>query len=51
MKNRRIAARRLLRFSKDRIGAIEEAYGLQPRLQAAQFYTPDFLPPVADRRI
>ncbi|MBR0670630.1 ABC transporter substrate-binding protein [Neoroseomonas soli] len=33
------------------IRAIEEAYGMQPRLQAAQFYTPDFLPPVADRRI
>ena len=33
------------------IRAVEEAYNLQPRLQAAQIYTPDFLPPVADRRI
>lgn len=33
------------------IQAVEEAYGMQPRLQAAQIYTPDFLPPAADRRI
>lgn len=33
------------------IRAVEEAYGLPARLQAAQIYTPDFLPPAADRRI
>ncbi|MCW8086040.1 ABC transporter substrate-binding protein [Sabulicella glaciei] len=33
------------------ITAVEEAYGLQPRLQAAQLYTADFLPPAADRRV
>ena len=33
------------------IRQVEEAYNLQPRLQAAQIYTPDFLPPAADRRI
>jgi NitT/TauT family transport system substrate-binding protein len=33
------------------IRAVEEAYNLQPRLQAAQIFTPDFLPPAADRRI
>ncbi|WP_170979600.1 ABC transporter substrate-binding protein [Roseomonas sp. HF4] len=33
------------------IRAVEEAYNLPPRLEAAQIYTPDFLPPVADRRI
>ncbi|MBR0648919.1 ABC transporter substrate-binding protein [Roseomonas terrae] len=33
------------------IQQVEEAYGLTPRLQGAQIYTPDFLPPAADRRI
>ncbi|MBR0659723.1 ABC transporter substrate-binding protein [Neoroseomonas oryzicola] len=33
------------------IRAVEEAYNLPPRLQAAQIYTPDFLPPVEARRI
>lgn len=33
------------------IRAVEEAYNLQPRLQASQIYTPDFLPPAADRAI
>ncbi len=33
------------------IVAVEEAYNLPPRLQAAQIYTPDFLPPLAERRI
>lgn len=33
------------------IRAVEEAYGLPARLQAAQIYTPDFLPPAAERRI
>lgn len=33
------------------IRAVEESYNLQPRLQAGQIYTPDFLPPAAERRI
>jgi NitT/TauT family transport system substrate-binding protein len=33
------------------IRAVEEAYGLPARLQAAQIYTPDFLPAAADRRV
>lgn len=33
------------------IRAVEEAYNLPPRLEAAQIYTPDFLPPAAARRI
>lgn len=33
------------------IRAVEDAYGLPARLQAAQIYTPDFLPPAAERRI
>ena len=33
------------------ITAVEEAFGLQPRVQAAQIYTAEFLPPAADRRI
>lgn len=33
------------------IRAVEEAYNLPPRLEAAQIYTPDFLPPAAERRI
>jgi NitT/TauT family transport system substrate-binding protein len=33
------------------IVAVEEAYNLAPRLQAAQIYTTEFLPPAADRRI
>jgi NitT/TauT family transport system substrate-binding protein len=33
------------------IRAVEEAYNLQPRVQAAQIYTPDFLPPAADRAV
>jgi NitT/TauT family transport system substrate-binding protein len=33
------------------IRAVEEAYGLPARLQAAEFYTPDFLPPAAERRV
>lgn len=33
------------------IRAVEGAYNMPARLQAAQIYTPDFLPPVADRRI
>ncbi len=31
--------------------AVEQAYNLPPRLQAAQIYTDGFLPPAADRRI
>ena len=33
------------------IRAVEEAYNLQPKVQAAQIYTPDFLPPAADRAV
>ncbi len=33
------------------IVAVEQAYNLTPRLQAAQIYTPDFLPPAPERRI
>lgn len=33
------------------IGAVESSFNLPSRLQASAFYTPDFLPPVADRRI
>jgi NitT/TauT family transport system substrate-binding protein len=33
------------------ISAVEDAFGLPQRLQAAQAYTPDFLPPAAERRI
>lgn len=33
------------------IRAVEEAYNMPARLQAAQIYTPDFLPPAAERRI
>jgi NitT/TauT family transport system substrate-binding protein len=33
------------------ITAVEEAFNLTPRLRAEQLYTPDFLPPAADRRI
>lgn len=33
------------------IAAVEEAFGLPPRVQAAQMYTAEFLPPAADRRI
>ena len=33
------------------IRAVEEAYNLQPRVQAAQIYTPEFLPAAADRAV
>ncbi len=33
------------------VTAVEEAYGLPPRVQAAQIYDASFLPPAADRRI
>ena len=33
------------------IRAVEEAYNLQPRVQAAQIYTPEFLPVAADRAV
>ena len=33
------------------ITAVEGAFNLAPRLQAAQFYLPDFLPPAEQRRI
>jgi NitT/TauT family transport system substrate-binding protein len=33
------------------IRAVEEAYNLPARVQAAQIYTPEFLPPAADRAI
>jgi NitT/TauT family transport system substrate-binding protein len=33
------------------IAAVEGAFNLTPRLQAAQFYVPDFLPPAEQRRI
>jgi NitT/TauT family transport system substrate-binding protein len=33
------------------ITAVEGAFNLAPRIQAAQFYVPDFLPPVEQRRI
>ena len=33
------------------IGAVESSFNLPSRLQAARFYTPDFLPPVTDRRL
>jgi len=33
------------------ITAVEGAFNLAPRIQAAQFYLPDFLPPVEQRRI
>jgi NitT/TauT family transport system substrate-binding protein len=33
------------------LGAVEQAFGLNAGLQAARVYTPDFLPPVAERRL
>ena len=33
------------------IAAVETSFNLPSRLQAAAFYTPDFLPPIADRRL
>lgn len=33
------------------IQAVESSFNLPNRLQAGSFYTPDFLPPIADRRI
>jgi ABC-type sugar transport system ATPase subunit len=33
------------------IRAVEEAYNLPPRVQAAQIYTPEFLPAAADRAV
>ena len=33
------------------VTAVEEALGLPARLRAEQVYTPDFLPPLADRRV
>ena len=33
------------------IGAVESSFNLPGRLQAARFYTPDFLPPIAERRL
>jgi len=33
------------------IQAVESSFNLPNRLQAGSFYTPDFLPPIADRRL
>jgi NitT/TauT family transport system substrate-binding protein len=33
------------------IRAVEEAYNLPARVQAAQIYTPEFLPAAADRAV